>query len=208
MSLLNLAAFNATPLCREPFDYLVVPGFLKAEELARIHADYPQVDRPGSFPLSEVSYGPVFEALIDELRSDAVREAFERKFGVELKNRPTMFTVRGRSAERDGQIHTDSVTKILTILLYMNPKWEEPGGRLRLLRSGTDIEDVIVEVPPDEGTLLCFRRSDNSWHGHKPFVGPRRVIQMNWVTSQRVLRYESSRHRLSAALKRIFRRAS
>jgi hypothetical protein len=208
MSLLNLAAFSATPLCREPFDYLVVPGFLKAEELARIHADYPQVDRPGSFPLSEVSYGSVFAALIEELRNDAVREAFERKFGVDLKNRPTMFTVRGRSTERDGQIHTDSVTKILTILIYLNPKWEEPGGRLRLLRSGTDIEDVIVEVPPDEGTLLCFRRSDNSWHGHKPFVGPRRVIQMNWVTSQRVLRYESSRHRLSAAFKRIFRRAS
>jgi hypothetical protein len=77
-----------------------------------------------------------------------------------------------------------------------------------LLRSGTDIEDVIVEVPPDEGTLICFRRSDNSWHGHKPFVGPRRVIQMNWVTSQRVLRYEASRHRLSAALKRILLRAS
>jgi hypothetical protein len=208
MSLLNLAAFNAGPLCREPFDYLVVPGFLKAEELGRIHADYPQVDRPGSFPLSEVSYGPVFAALIEELRGDAVRAAFERKFGVDLKNRPTMFTVRGRSAERDGQIHTDSVTKILTILIYMNPKWEESGGRLRLLRSGTDIEDMIVEVPPDEGTLLCFRRSDNSWHGHKPFVGPRRVIQMNWVTSQRVLRYESSRHRLSAALKRMFRRAS
>ena len=208
MSLLNLATFNAMPLCREPFDYLVVPGFLKAEELGRIHADYPQVDRPGSFPLSEVSYGPVFAALIEELRNDTVREAFEKKFGVDLKNRPTMFTVRGRSAERDGQIHTDSLAKILTILIYMNPKWEESGGRLRLLRSGTDIEDVIVEVPPDEGTLLCFRRSDNSWHGHKPFVGPRRVIQMNWVTSQRVLRYESSRHRLSAALKRILLRAS
>jgi hypothetical protein len=185
-----------------------VPGFLKADGLAGIHADYPQVDRPGSFPLSEVTYGPAFAALIEELRGDAVRTAFERKFAVDLTNRPTMFTVRGRSSERDGQIHTDSVTKILTILIYMNPKWEESGGRLRLLRSGKDIEDVLVEVPPDEGTLICFRRSDNSWHGHKPFVGPRRVIQMNWVTSQRVLRYESNRHRLSAAIKRIWSRAS
>jgi hypothetical protein len=208
MSLLNLAGFNAAPLRREPFDYLVVPGFLKAEGLAEIHADYPPVDRPGSFPLSEVRYGPAFAALIDELRGAEVREAFARKFGVDLTDRPTMFTVRGRSWERDGQIHTDSVTKILTILIYMNPRWEESGGRLRLLRSGTDIEDVIVEVPPEEGTLICFRRSDNSWHGHKPFVGPRRVIQMNWVTSKKVLRYESSRHRLSAALKRILLRAS
>jgi hypothetical protein len=208
MSLLNLGKFQAAPLCREPFDHLVLAGFLKVDQLAKIHADYPPVDRPGSFPLSEVRYGPAFGALIEELRGDAVREAFERKFAVDLTNRPTMFTVRGQSCEKDGRIHTDSETKILTILIYMNPKWEEPGGRLRLLRSGTDIEDVIAEVPPDEGTLLCFRRSDNSWHGHKPFVGPRRVIQMNWVTSQRVLRYESSRHRLSAALKRILPRAS
>ena len=208
MSLLNLATFNATQLCRQPFEYLVVPRFLKAEGLAKIHADYPKVDRPGSFPLSEVTYGPVFGALIEELRGDAVREAFAEKFGVDLKNRPTMFTVRGQCWEKDGQIHTDSATKIITILIYMNPKWEESGGRLRLLRSGTDLDDVILEVPPEEGTLICFRRSENSWHGHKKFVGPRRVIQMNWVTSQKVLRYESSRHRLSAAFKRIVLRAS
>jgi hypothetical protein len=208
MAILDLAAFRATPLCREPFEYLVVPGFLKAEALGKINADYPQVDRPGSFPLTEVTYGPGFAALIEELRGDAMRAAFEAKFGIDLKDRPTMFTVRGRSCERDGQIHTDSLTKIITVLIYMNPKWEDSGGRLRLLRSGTDLEDVIVEVPPEEGTLLCFRRSDNSWHGHKPFVGSRRVIQMNWVTNQRVVRYEQSRHRVSAALKKLLRRAS
>ncbi len=35
----------------------------------------------------------------------------------------------------------------------------DTGGRLRLLRSGTDLEDYLLEVPPEEGTLLCFRRS-------------------------------------------------
>jgi hypothetical protein len=137
-----------------------------------------------------------------------MRRAFEAKFGLDLKGRPTMFTVRGRSWERDGQIHTDSTTKIITVLIYMNPNWEESGGRLRLLRSGTDIEDVLVEVPPEEGTLIGFRRSDNSWHGHKPFIGPRRVIQMNWVTSERVLRSETRRHRVSAAFKKLLLRAS
>jgi hypothetical protein len=208
MSALNLAAFKTMPLCRDPFDYLVVPGFLRRESLAQIHADYPGVDRPGSFPLSEVTYGPAFGALIDELRGDAVREAFEEKFAIDLQGRPTMFTVRGRSWEKDGNIHTDSASKIITVLLYMNPSWEESGGRLRLLRSGTDLEDVVVEVPPEEGTLLCFRRSDNSWHGHKRFIGPRRVIQMNWVTSQKVLNYESRRHRVSALIKKIVLRAS
>jgi len=207
-STLDLAKFGATELCREPFEFLVVPGFIKAEVLAAIHEDYPKVDRPGSFPLESQSYGPAFGALIDELSGPAMQVAFERKFGIDLTGRPTMFTVRGRCSERDGGIHTDSVTKIITVLLYMNPTWEESGGRLRLLRSGTDLEDYLLEVPPEEGTLLCFRRSDNSWHGHKPFVGPRRVIQMNWVTSDKVLRYENRRHRLSAALKKIWLRAS
>src|SRR5262249_34372320 len=72
----------------------------------------------------------------------------------------------------------------------------------RLLRSADDIEDVVVEVPPTEGTLLAFRRTDNSYHGHLPFLGPRRVIQMNWVTSALTVRRELCRHRLSAWAKR------
>ena len=208
MSALDLAAFRATPLTKEPFDYLILPGFLKPEARAAINADYPQVTRPGSFPLSEVTYGPAFASLIGELRGDAVRAAFEEKFEIDLTDRPTMITVRGRCWERDGSIHTDSVTKLITVLIYMNSSWEDSGGRLRLLRSGEDLEDYVAEVPPEEGTLIAFRRSDHSWHGHKPFVGPRRVIQLNWVTSRRVLRYETRRHRYSAFMKKLFQRAS
>jgi Rps23 Pro-64 3,4-dihydroxylase Tpa1-like proline 4-hydroxylase len=111
--------------------------------------------------------------------------------------------VRGRCSERDGRIHTDSKTKIITVLLYMNPKWEESGGRLRLLRSADDLDDVIAEVPPEEGTLIAFKRSDNSFHGHKPFAGPRRVIQLNWVIDEGVARRKASKHRLSALVKKI-----
>lgn len=207
-SMVDLAKFRATALCREPFDFLVVPGFLQAGAIAAINADFPRVDRPGSFPLESRRYGPAFATMIDELKGDDVRSAFERKFGIDLTGRPTMFTVRGRCSDRDGNIHTDSVTKLITVLIYMNPNWEQSGGRLRLLRSGTDLDDYIVEVPPEEGTMIGFRRSENSWHGHKPFTGPRRVIQMNWVISDRVLRYENRRHRFSAALKKIWLRAS
>jgi SM-20-related protein len=208
MPALDLAAFRATPLQRDPFDYLILPGFIRPEARAAILADYPQIDSPGSFPLSEVTYGPAFAALIEELKGPELRAAFAAKFGVNLDGRPTMITVRGRSGERDGHIHTDSKTKILTVLIYMNSRWEQPGGRLRLLRSPTDLDDVIAEVPPEEGTLIAFRRSDNSWHGHKPFIGPRRVIQLNWVTAQSVLRFEATRHRISAFVKRIFSQAS
>lgn len=201
MFALDLAALRATPLRREPFQYLIVPGFLKAEARPALNADFPRIDKAGSFPYHGLHYGPAFQSLIDELNGAAMRSAFEEKFGIDLKGRPTMITVRGRCWEKDGHIHTDTASKLITILLYLNPTWEQSGGRLRLLRSATDIDDVIVEVPPLEGTLLAFRRSDNSFHGHKPFVGERRVIQFNWVTSQRVLRREVLRHRFSALTK-------
>jgi len=140
------------------------------------------------------------------MRSGEFRKAFEEKFGIDLTNRPDMITVRGRCSEKDGKIHTDSETKIITILIYMNAGWESAGGRLRLLRSGNNLDDMILEVPPTEGTLLAFRRSNNSWHGHKPFSGPRRVIQFNWVTSEAVVRREQNRHRLSAWMKKTARR--
>jgi hypothetical protein len=203
MALLDLSAFRAAPLTRDPFDYLILPGFLRPEHLGAINAAFPHIDDPGSFPLGGLRYGPAFAGLIEELRGDAVRSAFEEKFGLSLRGRPVMITVRGRCGDRDGSIHTDAVTKLITVLLYLNPKWEAPGGRLRLLRSGDDLEDVIAEVPPAEGTLLTFRRSDNSWHGHQRYVGERRVIQLNWVTSAWVERRERLRHTFSAALKRL-----
>jgi SM-20-related protein len=203
LSMLDLERFRNTPLTREPFDFLIVPEFVRAEARAAIDTDYPEVGRAGSFPLREVNYGPAFAKLIGEMRSEEFRRAFEEKFNIDLTNRPDMITVRGRCSEKDGKIHTDSETKIITILVYMNSAWESSGGQLRLLRSGTNLEDIILEVPPTEGTLLAFRRSNNSWHGHKPFSGPRRVIQFNWVTSEVVVRREQNRHRFSAWMKKL-----
>src|SRR4030095_9911560 len=203
LSMLDLERFRNTPLTREPFAFLVVPEFVKAEARGAIDKDYPGIARAGSFPLREVTYGPAFAKLIEEMRSEEFRKAFEEKFNIDLTNRPDMITVRGRCSEKDGKIHTDSETKIITILMYMNSGWESSGGRLRLLRSGNNLDDAILEVPPTEGTLLAVRRRNNSWAGHKPFSGPRRVIQFNWVTSDAVVRREQNRHRLSAWMKKI-----
>ncbi len=140
---------------------------------------------------------------MDELRGPEFQRAVERKFDIDLSGHPTMYTVRGFIREKDGSIHTDSETKIITVLLYMNERWENDAGRLRLLRSGDDLEDYVAEVPPYGGTLLVFKRSDNSWHGHKPTSGPRRAIQLNWVTSQEVVDHEQRRHQLSTRFKKI-----
>ena len=104
LSMVDLERFRNTPLTREPFEFLIVPEFVKAEARTSIEKDYPEVARPGSFPLREVTYGPAFAKLIEEMRSDEFREAFEKKFNVDLINRPDMITVRGRCSEKDGKI--------------------------------------------------------------------------------------------------------
>jgi SM-20-related protein len=200
---MDLEAFKATPLTRAPFEFLTVPNFLNAEACAEINRDYPTIGESGSFPVGQLSFGPAFQTFLDELASDDFRAAFAEKFGVDLTGRPHTITVRGRCSPRDGRIHTDTKSKILTILIYMNPAWEHSGGRLRLLKSSSGLDDPIMEVPPAAGTLLAFKRSDNSWHGHKPFEGERRVIQFNWVTSEGDRRIAMLRHHLSAAVKRL-----
>jgi SM-20-related protein len=200
---LRLEAFRATPLVEQPFAHLIVPGFIDPTALPEINADYPKISSTGSFPVDQVSFGPAFKRVLDELESDDFREAFEEKFGVGLSGRPTVTTVRGRCGVGDGKIHTDSTTKIITVLIYMNESWEQASGRLRLLHSSSDINDIIVEVPPVAGTLLAFKRSDNSWHGHEPFAGERRVVQFNWLTSQSNRQIAMLRHHTSASFKRV-----
>jgi len=201
---LDIERFEQAPLVREPFEYLIVPEFVKSQARDPINDDYPKINRAGSFPLSEVTFGPKFKELIDDLNGREFRAAVERKFSIDLTGRPSMITVRGRCSEKDGKVHTDSKTKIITVLIYLNSKWESEGGRLRLLRSENNLDDLVVELPPIAGTLLAFKRSDNSWHGHKPFTGERRVIQFNWVTDEQVVRREQSRHRFSAMIKKNF----
>jgi SM-20-related protein len=200
---IDLEKLRTTTLETDPYDFLIVPEFLKRTALPSIEYDYPSIKKNGSFPLSSLQYGPAFGLLIEELSSEEVRNAFGRKFDVDLKGKPLTITVRGLAHAKDGRIHTDTESKILTLLIYMNTEWQGEGGRLRILRSELDIEDYKAEIPPAAGTLLAFRRSESSWHGHKTFEGERKVIQLNWVTSQDVVRNELRRHRLSAFLKSI-----
>jgi len=200
---IDLDAFEEAAVSHEPFPFALVPHFVKPEAMAAINADYPLVSHPGSFPLPTLKYGPAFAALIAAIQGPQFTRAVEKKLGMSLQGRPTMVTARGVSAARDGQIHTDSRTKLVTVLIYMNNAWEAKTGRLRLLRRPDSLEDVIAEVPPEEGTLLIFRNDPNAWHGFHAFEGPRRVIQLNWVTDMGVVRREQFRHRISAFFKRL-----
>ena len=184
MKLTDLAALEAAPLQRDPFNFLVVPDFLSPEAQELINPDYPQIQLPRNFALDEISYGPHFSQLLDELNAPEFADAIASKFGVNLDGTTTSITVRKYCEASDGNIHLDHWSKIITVLVYFNAKtWDHEGGMLRMLRSSKDIEDYAAEVEPLGGTLLAFHRSNRSWHGHKQFVGERRMLQMNFIKS-------------------------
>lgn len=200
----DLEALRRTEVHREPFPYLTVPNFIRAEAFDAVSTSFPMISHPGSFPLMALDYGDGFSALAQDLGRPELAQIVGEKLGVDLHGHPTMITVRGQSsAVIDGKIHTDSRTKLVTALIYMNDNWESPKGRLRLLRSRENLDDVLAEVPPERGALLLFRNDLNAWHGYEPFSGPRRVVQLNWVSSNFVVRREQFRHRVSAFLKRL-----
>jgi hypothetical protein len=204
VSLLDLDRLRAAPLCCDPFDFVVVENFVHREELGPVVANFPEIRGHGSFPVDSLECRPAFARLVADLTGAALRRAIEDKFDLDLSRRPTLLTVRGRSDAKDGRIHTDSETKIITLLLYLNSVWDRAEGRLRLLRGPDDIENYAREVAPLAGTMVAFRRSGRSFHGHRPHVGERRALQLNWVTEPAVVRRELNRHRWSARLKALW----
>ena len=201
-TMLNLDKLRAAEFHPVPFEYLLVDDFLRDECKQEIVRDFPAIEKHGSFPISSLKYGPAFGQLASELFSKDFAGAVGEKFSMDLSPYPTMLTVRGWCDASDGQIHTDSTNKVITVLLYLNPQWTSDGGRLRLLHS-KKLDDYVAEVAPTMGSLIVFKRSDRSWHGHKPFEGKRLSLQFNWVNSSGYMRRERLRHNVSSFLKRL-----
>jgi SM-20-related protein len=206
MSMLDFRRFDAVPLQSDPCPYLVVPGFVTPAGMTAVNDAYPAIAEAGNFPLEGLSYGPAFKAFVDELTGDEMRRHFAAKFAMDLDSYPTQMTIRRLAARDDGHIHNDSITKKITILIYLNQTWDQEGGRLRILRSERDIDDYAVEVEPCGGTLLAFRRNERSFHGFKPCRGERRTLQMYWVDPKRASRGEKAkRSPVSKFVKRLLR---
>jgi SM-20-related protein len=211
MDVLDFAALRAAPVVADPFRHILVPCFVKPALLPAVVGDLPAMRARGSFPIGALRLGPAARAMADGLEGEAFRGIVAQRFGLDLAGAPLMTTLRGNSGEKDGQIHTDSSAKRVTILLYLNPAasdaWGAKAGCLRLLRNDHDLEDYAVEVPPVDGTLLVFPNGSTTWHGHKPFVGQRYVLQMNYMTTSTKAKAEMRRHHVSAFVKRLTRAA-
>jgi hypothetical protein len=206
LSIVQLDVLRNAPLHDDPFPFVVLENFLRAEYAAEVSRDFPEIKSRGSFPLTEVSGGAGFQRLTEELHSPLLKAAIAEKFAIDLDDRSTLITVRGQASARDGRIHTDTKSKFLTMLLYLNPVWQAEGGWLRILRSNKSLDDYVTEIPPTFGTCLLFKVTENCWHGHKPFVGPRKVLQLNYVRDQTALNRHLWRHTVTAKLKALVSR--
>jgi SM-20-related protein len=202
MRRIEIGRLEATSVDSNPFDHVIVQSFLKPETVDAVNDTFPSIQSGGSHILKNYGAGTTISDVIAELDSRAFEEAIESKFSISLSRCPKLYSLRAHTRAKDGRIHTDSKDKIVTVLLYLNRDWPHASGRLRLLRSGTSLDDYVAEIPPDHGTLLAFKRSDTSWHGHLPFVGPRRALQMNWVSDHKRSYWHTLRHTVSALSKR------
>jgi len=200
--MIDIETIRGAQVSEKPFKFLVARNILGPSDLKRLKRDFPRIEQPGTFPLQELEYGPSFARLVEQLRSKDFTYLMGKKFRINLTMKPLFISVRGHSRLTDGKIHTDAKSKVVSCTLYLNDEWEEPAGRLCMLRNSYSFNRAYTEVPPDGGTLVALRRSDRSWHGHLPYEGPRRCVMFNWMWSRKVREVERVRHRVSSRIKR------
>ena len=203
--MLNLDKLAATPASDKPFRHITAEGLLPPTEREALARDFPDEKKTGFFPVEQLSCGPVFSSLIEELRSAEFSRIVGEKLGRDLVNRPQMIVVRKWSAAKDGRPHTDGQDKVATALVYLNDDWNPAeGGALRFLES-PDLDGPGTEaIPAKYGSFAAFARTDNSWHGHKPFAGERRVVQVFWLQDADAAARKNKRHKRTNFLKSIW----
>jgi hypothetical protein len=205
--MLDFAALRGARTRTEPFTYIVAEGALTRSEATEVRRDYPAIDKTGYLPLSKLEARGRFAELIEDLRSDELAEVLSEKLNLDLVGKPRMITVRKHSKIGDGRIHNDSVSKICTMLVYLNESWDKSeGGAIRALNGEHNMDDYAEEVEPLAGNVFAFARSETSWHGHPPFAGERYVIQTTFLTSQEELDRKENRGGIQMMLKKVFER--
>jgi hypothetical protein len=204
MSVLDIDVIRNATLNTEPFEYFIGSNFVRPEAADDLRATFPNFTTPGFHPVPDELMKGAFGEALRELKSPEMSQALSEKFGIDFHAFPRFITVRKVSAAHEGRIHCDSESKVMSLLLYLNDGWSSPDGRLRVLRRENSFDDYAAEVDPRFGEVFAFMRRDHSWHGHTPFVGERRVIQVAWLRSQDEIDRKAKRHKVSGFLKGIF----
>ena len=197
---------SGTQVHEQPFHFLVASGQLPIASAATLREDFPKYAGAGFFPYDEADCGPSVNRLVADLTNPAVATAVGARLGIEdLGQYPTLVTICRALNKRHGTIHTDSRSKVATALLYLNESWPDTSdGCLRFLNRIDAIDDVVApEIRPLYGNFVVFRRADNSFHGHLPYEGERRVIQVAWLTSEEEKSRKTQRGKFSRLFKKL-----
>ena len=204
--MLSLDTLAARPTTTRPFPHLTAEGLLAETDKADLARDFPDETKTGFFPVEQLTYGPTFQRLLDDLNSPEFSRIVGEKLSRDLVNHPRMIVVRKWSATKDGRPHTDGEDKVATALVYLNDDWSSEGGALRFLE-GPDLDGPGTDpIPARYGGFAAFARADDSWHGHKPFAGERRVVQVFWLKDEDAAARKNRRHKRTNFLKSIFGR--
>jgi len=195
-----------TQVRSEPFHFLVARDQLPEESAAELREDFPIYAGAGFFPYDAADCGPSMNRLVADLTDPAVATAVGTRLGIDnLGQYPTLVTLCRSLNKRHGTIHTDSKSKVATALLYLNESWPDTSdGCLRFLKRIDAIDDLAApEIKPLYGNFVVFKRADNSFHGHLPYEGERRVIQVAWLTSEEEKLRKTQRGKLSRLFKKL-----
>ncbi|WP_444899581.1 2OG-Fe(II) oxygenase [Microbulbifer sp. VAAC004] len=205
MSQITIERLSSAEVKTSPFPHFYLERSLASDEASALIADFPPLDKGGSFNIKDVKTSERLRSFVEQFGSTEVRSILGEKFALDLSDKPMMATLRGYSRAKDGRIHTDSKTKLITVLIYLNNDWSAPTGRLRILRSGKSLDDYSDELLPGPGSLVAFKVTDNCWHGYPSFVGKRQAIQINFLSGDKAKKKHQFFHGISARLKSLLR---
>jgi SM-20-related protein len=196
-------ALAAARVTQWPFRHVVGDGALAPADKGALFADFPAPRKPGFFEVETLQFGETFGQLLQDLRSDTLAEVLEERLDCPLRGKPRIIVARKWSAPKDGRPHTDGRDKLATLLVYLNEEWSASAGQLRMLESPAVDGPGSPPIPPVFGSFVAFARSDNSWHGHPPFKGERRVVQTTWLVDDDALARKTKRHHRGQLVKSL-----
>jgi len=197
----------STRVQHEPFPFVIASGQLPDAAQDDLREDFPRYSGAGFFPYAAEDCGPSVNRLVEALTARPFADALGEKLGIpNLGAYPTLVTICRALNKRHGTIHTDSKSKVATALIYLNESWPDTSdGCFRFLNRIDDIDDLAApEIKPLYGAIAAFKRADNSFHGHLPYEGERRVIQVAWLTSEEEKARKTQRGKLSRFFKKLF----
>ncbi len=204
MHVLDFEKIAAAQRSDAPYTHFYGEHIVRDECAGALRETFPNLRNPGYLTLPNDALAGAFGDLIETVQGQEFAGAVSDALSFDVRRRPTLVTVMNQCQKTAGRIHTDGKSKLATFLIYLNTEWPAGhAGCLRALRGPDDFDDFAVETPPLFGNFFSFVRSDHSWHGHLPFVGQRRVVQVTWLDSEDAVKRKQRNNSVAQALKSV-----